>query len=86
MLVDTRASVDILYWDAFVQLGLPPAILQPYPGKLVSFSGDEVDVAGVIALPMTIGEGEVTRTEDIEFTVVRLLSTYNMIMGRVSLC
>ena len=86
IMVDTGASVDILYYDAFAQLDISPAMLQPYAGKLTCFSGNEVDVAGLITLDMTLGDSkDARRSEPIEFTVVRLPSIYNAIMGRTSL-
>ena len=85
VLVDTGSSVDILYWEAFEQLGIFPSTLKPYLGKLVGFSGHEVDVAGTIELLLTLGEGPTRRAEFVEFTVVRLPSVYNAIMGRASL-
>ena len=85
ILVDTGASVDILSWDAFNQLAISPNMLKPYQGKLITFAGDEVDVAGLVELQVTMGEIPRRRAEFIEFTVVRCPTTYNAIMGRASL-
>ena len=85
VLVDTGASVDILYMDAFEQLGMSLSMLRPYPGKLVTFSGEEIDVAGVFEMKVTLGTSPIRRTESIDFTVVRLPAIYNAILGRVSL-
>lgn len=42
-------------------------------------------LAGLIDLQMTLGTGSLSRTEEIEFTVVRLSSVYNTIVGHISL-
>ena len=43
--IDTGSSVDILAWEAFLQLGVSATALKPYSGTLVAFSGDEIPVA-----------------------------------------
>ena len=42
VLVDQGSSVDILFWDAFVSLGIPFEELEQFDGVLVGFSADPV--------------------------------------------
>ena len=75
VLVDTGASVDLMYWDTFEQLGIGRGTLRPFDGRLVGFSSKEIDVEGTIELNLTMSDGDKWRTEPVEFTVVRLPST-----------
>lgn len=50
ILVDTGASVDILYWDAFEQLRIAPEALKPDHGRVVSICRDSVNIEGTIKL------------------------------------
>ena len=52
-------------------------MLKPHPGKLITFSGEEVEVAGLITLKVTLGTNPIKRMEEVEFTVVRMPFSYN---------
>lgn len=85
VLVDTGASVDVMYWDAFKNLGLEESNLTPYSTSIKGFGQMRIPVAGTITLPITLGEGKMATTRSITFTVVRFNSGYNVILGRVAL-
>nr|KYP40066.1 hypothetical protein KK1_038607 [Cajanus cajan] len=54
-LVDQGSSADILYWNTFVQLGIPEESLEPYHEPLVGFSGERVMTRGCIDLYTRFG-------------------------------
>lgn len=85
MLVDTGASVDIIYWDAFKNLGLEESSLEVDNTPIKGFRQMKIPVAGIIILPITLGEGELATTKPVNFTVVRFNSGYNAILGRAAL-
>ncbi|GAA0165190.1 hypothetical protein LIER_20653 [Lithospermum erythrorhizon] len=54
MLVDTDSSMDILYLDAYLKLGMSWAQIMPVATPLVGFTGDAVSPLGVANLMVTI--------------------------------
>ena len=42
VLVDIGALIDVLYFDAFEQIGLTLSKLRPFLGKFIAFSGEEL--------------------------------------------
>src|SRR5204863_7532632 len=58
--------------------------LKPCVGGLVSFTGHEAPMIGIISLPLTLGTWPRTATEMVEFLVIDMPSAYNGILGRTS--
>lgn len=85
VLVDIGASVDILYWDVFINLRLQEGSLKASHAPIKGFGQSRILVARRITLPMTLGKGEQTTTVEVDFTVVRFASGYNAILGRATL-
>lgn len=83
--MDTGSSVNVLYWEAFKNLGLKREQLSPIRTPLSGFTGDSVDTEGLITLPVEVGEFPVTRKMNMDFVVVKLPTTHNMILGRPGL-
>ncbi|XP_010264144.1 PREDICTED: uncharacterized protein LOC104602228 [Nelumbo nucifera] len=85
VLVDTGSSVDVLFEDAFEKLGIEKERLTPVNTTLMGFLGESLLPTGKITLPLLIGDGDVTTTTMVDFTVVRCPSSYNVILGRSTL-
>jgi len=85
VLVDQGSSADVLFWDAFVGLGIPTDQLRPFDGVLVGFAGDAVEVRGYTDLKTTFSDGEAAKTITVRYIVVRAPSSYNILLGRPSL-
>lgn len=85
VLVDIGALVDIFYWNAFVQLRLGEYDLTPYRVPVWGFRKTKVLVAGMVTVSVILGKGGQTRTMQVKFTVVRINSWYNTILGRIIL-
>ncbi|KAM1240483.1 hypothetical protein ACFX2J_045799 [Malus domestica] len=82
ILVDTRASVNIMFTEAFRALNVAEHLLDRSISPLIRFSGDIVQPLGSIHLPFTIGTCPYTATITINFLVVDCPTTYNVIFGR----
>ncbi|VFQ79989.1 unnamed protein product, partial [Cuscuta campestris] len=84
-LVDTGSSVNIMYMDTYKALGLTRDELSPIKTPLTGFTGDSIEPEGVITLPVEIGDTKATRKLDMEFVVVGIISSTNIILGRPGL-
>ncbi|XP_031102019.1 uncharacterized protein LOC116005926 [Ipomoea triloba] len=82
VLVDTGSSVNILYLEVFERLGLQRNKLKPVKTPLAGFTGDSIESEGSICLPVEIGTFPNLRSIDMEFVVVDLSCSHNMILGR----
>ncbi|KAM1638610.1 hypothetical protein COP1_008595 [Malus domestica] len=85
ILVDTRASVNIMFAEAFRALNVAEHLLNRSISHLISFSGDIMQPLGSIYLPFTIGTGPYIATITINFLVVNCPTTYNVIFGRTGI-
>ncbi|KAM1300124.1 hypothetical protein PS1_011499 [Malus domestica] len=81
ILVDTGASVNIMFAEAFRALNVAEHLLDRLISPLISFSGDIVQPLGSIHLPFTIGTGPYTSTITTNFLVVDCPTAYNVIFG-----
>ena len=85
ILVDNGNSTDIIYLLAFQQLKVDPKRLQPFESPLVSFSGDQVYLGGIVTLTITAWSYPLQITKQLDFLVVDCPSSYNVIIGRPTL-
>ncbi|RRT39826.1 hypothetical protein B296_00024524 [Ensete ventricosum] len=85
VMIDTGSSTNILYFDAFQRLGLTDRDLVALTSTLTGFTGDSVSPLGVTTIPVTFGGEPKSKTLMVSFIVVKLLSTYNAIIGRPTL-
>ncbi|XP_048421226.1 uncharacterized protein LOC125468813 [Pyrus x bretschneideri] len=79
ILVDTGASVNIMFAEAFKTLNVAEHLLDHLISPLISFFGDVVQPLGSVHLPFTIGTGSYTATITTSFLVVDCPTTYNVI-------
>ena len=82
ILVDTRASVNIMFAETFRALNIAEHLLDRSISPLISFFGDIVQPLESIHLPFTIGTGPYTTTITTNFLVVDCPTAYNVIFGR----
>ncbi|VFQ78673.1 unnamed protein product [Cuscuta campestris] len=83
--VDNGSSVNIMYVRTFEELGLKKELLKRVRTPLSGFTGDIIDLEGLIEVMVTFGDGEHKKTIPVEFMVVRLLGSHNLILGRPAL-
>ncbi|KAK4408079.1 Transposon Ty3-G Gag-Pol polyprotein [Sesamum angolense] len=85
VLVDSGSSADIIFYDAYVQLGVDNAQLRKVNTPLIGFSGEMIEPLGEVTLPLSLGSYPKRSTKMVKFIVVKAPSTYNIILGRPSL-
>ncbi|XP_031090841.1 uncharacterized protein LOC115995830 [Ipomoea triloba] len=83
--VDTGSIVNVMYLGTFTKLGLTKENLHQVRTPLAGFTGDSIEPEGCITLPIEIGEYSRVRAMNMEFVVVDLKSTHNVILGRPGL-
>ncbi|KAL0340407.1 UNVERIFIED_CONTAM: hypothetical protein Sradi_4557500 [Sesamum radiatum] len=83
VLVDSGSSADIMFYDAYVQLGIDNAPLRNTP--LTGFSGEMIEPLGKVMLPLSLGSLPNRPTKMVKFLVVKAPSAYNIILGRSNL-
>ncbi|CAA0843039.1 Unknown protein, partial [Striga hermonthica] len=84
--IDTGSSVDIMFYDCFVQINLELNVeLKPVATALYGFNGGEVMPMGEVTLSVALGKGATRKVRMVRFVVVGAESSYNIIMGRTSL-
>ncbi|GLU17503.1 hypothetical protein SLE2022_338670 [Rubroshorea leprosula] len=85
VLVDTGSAPDIMYFHCFESLGLDPALLQKYDGPIYGFNNQPVPVEGVLTLHVAFGSGRTYVTPLVRFLVVKMASSFNIVIGRPTL-
>ncbi|GKV01151.1 hypothetical protein SLEP1_g13729 [Rubroshorea leprosula] len=85
VLVDTGNALDIMYFHCFESLGLDPALLQKYDGSIYGFNNQPVPVEGVLTLHVAFGSGRTYVAPPVRFLVVKMASSFNIVIGRPTL-
>ncbi|KAJ8477245.1 hypothetical protein OPV22_020972 [Ensete ventricosum] len=85
VMIDTKSSADILYFDTFQKLGLTDKDLVTLTSTLTGFIGDFISPMGAATIPVTFGGEPRLKTLMVPFMVVKLSSAYNAIIGRSTL-
>ena len=80
VLVDSGASVDILFYDAYEKMGYVDSQLTPSDMPIYGFNNAETKIEGMIQLPVTMGTEPRQATCMLNFLVVKASSTYNAIL------
>ncbi|KAL0340269.1 UNVERIFIED_CONTAM: hypothetical protein Sradi_4543700 [Sesamum radiatum] len=85
VLIDSGSSADIMFYDAYVQLGIDDAQLRKVNTSLIGFNGEMIEPFGEVMLPLSLGSLPKRSTKMVKFLVVKAPSAYNIILGRPSL-
>ena len=85
ILVDNGSSTNVLFYAVFSRMDLSKYRLREISTPLIGFTGDLVQVEGEITLPTTVGTSPRLSTAFLTYTVVRIPSAYNAILGRLGL-
>ncbi|KAL0395385.1 UNVERIFIED_CONTAM: hypothetical protein Slati_4504700 [Sesamum latifolium] len=85
VLVDSGISADIIFYDAYAQLGIDNTQLRRVNTPLTGLSGQMIEPLGEVTLPLSLGSYPKRYTKMVKFLVVKAPSAYNIILGRPSL-
>ncbi|GKV48259.1 hypothetical protein SLEP1_g55083 [Rubroshorea leprosula] len=85
VLVDTGSAPDIMYFHCFESLGIDPALLQRYDGPIYGFNNQPVPVEGVLTMNVAFGSDRSYVTPTVRFLVVKMASSFNVVVGRPTL-
>ncbi|RDX65770.1 hypothetical protein CR513_55544, partial [Mucuna pruriens] len=85
VLVNQESLANVLYWTTFQKMGLLESKLEECPSTLISLSGKQIEIRGVIHLETTFEVGPSTRTITIKFMVINARTSYNIILGHPTL-
>ncbi|KAK3024869.1 hypothetical protein RJ639_044481 [Escallonia herrerae] len=85
ILIDIGSSADILFEDAFLQMGISEDRVKPITSPLYGFTGASAPVRGIAPLTVIIGEAPQQATHTLDFLIVKVKSSYNGILGRTGL-
>ncbi|XP_016200210.1 uncharacterized protein LOC107641225 [Arachis ipaensis] len=84
-LVDQESSADILFKPAFDKLMLEEKNIKAYPDNLFGLGDMPIRPLGFISLYTTLGKGTKSRTLNIDYIVVDVMSAYNTLLGQTTL-
>jgi len=84
-MVDTGSSVNIITWDCLKKLVHPGRDIIRMTNPILGFGGHEVHSLGTIHLPVRFGNKSKFKSLEVDFLVVHVPTSYNVISGRPTL-
>ncbi|KAK3008068.1 hypothetical protein RJ639_013511 [Escallonia herrerae] len=85
ILVDIGSSANIIFEEAYSQMGISKERVKPISSPLYDFTGASAPVEGIIHLTIIAGTAPLQSVQTIDFLVVKVKSSYNGILGRTGL-
>ncbi|XP_021812974.1 uncharacterized protein LOC110755955 [Prunus avium] len=85
ILIDNGSSVNVIFADAFKELGIDDSQVNRQLSPLLSFSGDLVQPIGSVSLSISFGTAPRRTMVYDQFLVVDCPTAYNVIVGRTAL-
>jgi hypothetical protein len=83
--MDTGAASDILFYDAFIRIGLTEEALTPVDTSVYGLGGPDIRPIGMVDLLVTAGTAPKLKTATITFLVLKMPSPYNVIFGQTAI-
>jgi len=85
ILIGNGSSVDIITWDCLRRLKHPGREIVTLLYPILGFGRQEVNPIGVIQLPLQLGGKSMIGNLEVDFLVVDVPTTYNVILGQSTL-
>ncbi|KAL0454972.1 UNVERIFIED_CONTAM: hypothetical protein Slati_0836400 [Sesamum latifolium] len=85
VLVDSGSSTDIIFNDAYVQLGIDNVQLRKVNTSLTGFSTEMIEPLGELMLPLSLGSYPKRSTKMVKFLVVKAPSRLQYYLGETKL-
>ncbi|XP_056697782.1 uncharacterized protein [Spinacia oleracea] len=85
ILVDTGSSSDIISLECLNRLQHNSSKIEKIHYPIIGFGGSVIHPAGIISLPLRMGNKKESRQMDVHFLIVKDLTAYNIILGRPTL-
>ncbi|XP_020419522.1 uncharacterized protein LOC109949179 [Prunus persica] len=85
VLIDTGSSVNVIFAEAFREMGIEDSQVNQQLTPLLSFSGDLVQPVGSVKLLITFGTAPRKTAVYDQFLIVDCPTAYNVIVGRTAL-
>jgi hypothetical protein len=83
--IDTGAASDILFYDAFIRMGLINEALTPVDTSVYGLGGPDIMPIGMVDLHVTVGTTPKLKTATVTFLVLKVPSPYNVIFGQTAI-
>ena len=80
VIIDNGNSVDVLYYDAFIQMGYKREDLKPQKEAIYWFTNIAAPITGVISLKTSVGKRKSRISKTTKFVVVEVVSEINAIL------
>lgn len=81
VLIDMGSSVNVIFADAFREMGIDDSQVNRQITPLLSFSGDLVQLIDSVRLPIPFGIGPKKTMVYGQFLIVNCPKAYNVIVG-----
>ena len=78
-------SVDIITWDCLKKFTYPGRDIIPLVHPILGFGRHKVNPTGMIRLPVRFGDKLKSKNLEVDFLVVDVPTTYNVILGHPTL-
>ncbi|KAK4411900.1 hypothetical protein Sango_0263000 [Sesamum angolense] len=85
VLINSESSIDVIFYDSYVQLGIDNAQLRSINTPLTGFSSEMIEPLGEVTLLLSFGSYPKRSTKLVKFLVIKVSSTYNIILETPSL-
>lgn len=82
VLIDPGSSTDILYWDAFKDMGTDASEMLPFKGTLVVFAGKHIQVLDHMPVMTMFGSRLNAKSVKVRYLIVNMAYPYNIFIRR----